>query len=69
MKKFAVTALPKLALPAEILPDTAKLVNVPTLVIFGCALSTTVFAMLAAPTIPVTLPACMLLKLLPLPIK
>ena len=36
-KKLAVTRLPKLALPPDILPVTSKLVSVPTLVMFGCA--------------------------------
>ena len=35
VKKFAVTKLPKLALPAVMLPVTARLLNVPTEVIFG----------------------------------
>jgi hypothetical protein len=42
VKKLAVTKLPKLALPDEILPVTSKLVSVPVLVIFGCALVVTV---------------------------
>ena len=35
---MAVARLPKLALPLEIFPVTLKLVNVPTLVMFGWAL-------------------------------
>ena len=35
IKKLAVAALPKLALPLEILPVTAKLVSVPTDVMLG----------------------------------
>ena len=35
LKKLAVTKLPKLALPDVMLPVTAKLLNVPTEVIFG----------------------------------
>ena len=35
MKKLAVAALPKFALPDEILPVTARLVKVPTLVMLG----------------------------------
>ena len=38
LKKFAVTKLPKFALLLVTLPDIAKLLNVPTLVILGCAL-------------------------------
>ena len=41
IKKLAVTLLPKLALPELILPVTAKPLNVPTEVIFGCALVVT----------------------------
>jgi len=37
IKKLAVAAFPKLALPDDKLPVTARLDNVPTLVIFGCA--------------------------------
>ena len=42
MKKLAVAALPKLALPDDKLPVTARLVKVPTLVMFGCAAVVTV---------------------------
>jgi hypothetical protein len=54
LKKFAVTRLPKLALPEVMLPVTAKLVNVPTEVIFGCAAVVTVLAVVALDTAPVT---------------
>ena len=37
-----------------ILPVTVKLVNVPTLVIFGCAAVVTVLAVVALDTAPVT---------------
>ena len=39
--------MPKLALPLVMLPVTAKLVNVPTLVMFGCAAFATVPAVIA----------------------
>ena len=47
MKKLAIAALPKTALPEVILPVTAKLVNVPTLVMLGCAFCVTVPAVFA----------------------
>jgi hypothetical protein len=47
VKKLADTLLPKLALPDVILPVTAKLLNVPTLVMFGCAAVVTVPAVVA----------------------
>ena len=37
VKKLATTLLPKFALPALTLPVIARLVNVPTDVMFGCA--------------------------------
>ena len=61
MKKLAVTKLPKLALPDVILPVTAKLVNVPTLVMLPCAavvkvptnkLADTTFAPVIFPPVP-----------------
>ena len=55
IKKLAVAAFPKLALPEEILPVTPRLVNVPTEVIFGCAAVYTVPATRALPTCPDTL--------------
>ena len=61
--------MPKLASPDEILPVTTKLVSVPTEVMFGCALVYTVPEINALPTCPVTFEPCMLLKLLPDPIK
>jgi len=42
VKKLADTLLPKLALPEVMLPVTASELNVPTLVIFGCAFVYTV---------------------------
>ena len=36
-KKLALAKLPKLALPLVILPVTVRELNVPTLVMFGCA--------------------------------
>ena len=63
IKKLAVAALPKLALPDEILPVTPRLVNVPTEVMFGCAAVVTVAAVVAAPlsapvnVVALTLPA------------
>ena len=56
MKKLAVTRLPKLALPDVILPDTVKLVNVPVLVMFGCAAVVTVPAVVALVAAPVKAP-------------
>jgi hypothetical protein len=50
LKKFAVTRLPKLALPDVMLAVTAKLLNVPTLVMFGCAFVYTVLAINALAT-------------------
>ena len=47
VKKLADTLLPKLALPAVMLPVTLKLVNVPTEVMFGCAAVVTVPAVVA----------------------
>ena len=52
LKKLAVTKLPRLALPDVILPVTAKLVSVPVLVIFGCALVVTVPAVVAELAVP-----------------
>jgi hypothetical protein len=52
VKKLAVTKLPKLALPDVILPVTARLVSVPTEVIFGCALVVTVPAVVAVLAVP-----------------
>ena len=46
-KKLATTRLPKLAFPDVMFPNTAKLVNVPTLVIAGCAALDTVCALIA----------------------
>ena len=53
--KFAVTRLPKLALPEIKLPITDKLVKLPTLVILGWALVYIVLATSALATWPVTL--------------
>ena len=51
-----ILLLPFANLPTKladvVLPVTAKLVNVPTLVMLGCALSTTVFATVAAFALP-----------------
>ena len=69
MKKLAVAALPKLALPDEIFPVTPKLVNVPTLVMFGCAAVVTVPAVVAALTVPVTLAPASCDRPLPLPVN
>ena len=52
LKKLAVTKLPRLALPDVILPVTAKLDNVPTEVIFGCAAVVTVPAVVALLAVP-----------------
>ena len=52
IKKLAVAALPKLALPLVTLPVTAKLVNVPVLVMFGCAAVVTVPAVVAELAVP-----------------
>ena len=52
LKKLAVTKLPKLALPDVILPVTARLVNVPTEVMFGCAAVVTVPAVVALLAVP-----------------
>ena len=43
-------------LPLVVLPVTARVVSVPTLVILGCALTDTVFAMLAVLAVPYKLP-------------
>ena len=43
-------------LPLVVFPVTANVVNVPKLVIFGCALTDTVFAMLAVLAVPYKLP-------------
>jgi hypothetical protein len=56
IKKFAVAALPKLALPDVILPVTPKLVSVPTDVIFGCAAVVTVPAVVALVAAPLNAP-------------
>ena len=72
MKKLAVTRLPRLALPEVILPVTAKAVNVPVLVMFGCAAVVTVpavVALVALDTVPVTLAPTIELNPLPLPVK
>ena len=74
IKLPVISALPDTfkLFPILAVPLTLKLVNVPTLVIFDCVPSTTVFAVLACEafaTVPVTFAPCMLLKLLPLPIK
>ena len=50
LKQFAITRLPKLALPELMLAVTFKLAKVPTLVIFGCAFVYTVPAINALPT-------------------
>jgi len=54
VKKLAVTKLPKLAFPEVILPVADRLLNVPTLVIFGCDAVVTVLAVVALDTVPVT---------------
>ena len=54
----------KLTFPVLITPD-----NVPTLVIFGCALVVTVPAVVALDTAPVTFAPWILLRLLPEPMK
>ena len=65
VKIFAPTRLPVvLTRPLEV-----TLVNVPTLVIFGCALVVTVPAVTAEVTLPETLAPCILLIVLPLPIN
>jgi hypothetical protein len=72
-----LSKLPKNALPLTLkltvefkLPATVRLVNVPTLVIFGCAavvIVPAVVALLAVATVPDILPAGILVKLAPLP--
>ena len=69
VKKLADTLLPKLALPEVMLPVTAKLVSVPTLVIFGCAAVYTVPAINALPTCPETLAPAIELNPDPLPVN
>ena len=49
---MAVAKLPKLAFPEVILPVTTKLVKVPVLVIFGCALVVNVAAVVAELAVP-----------------
>ena len=56
-------------LPVAPVFATIKLFNVPTLVIFGCAAVYTVPATNALLTCPTILAPCILLKLLPCPIK
>ena len=69
------TKLVVLILPTVARPVTAKLVNVPVLVIFGCALFVTVLAVVAVVavvadgTVPVTFAPVKLVKPLPLPIN
>ena len=46
----ALTSPPVIKLPDVVLPVTAKLLSVPTLVMLGCALVVTVAAVVAAPT-------------------
>ena len=52
----ALTNPPVIKLPDVVLPVTAKLLSVPTLVILGCAFVVTVAAVVAVGTVPVTLP-------------
>ena len=52
VKKLADTLFPKLALPDVMLPVTAKFVNVPTLVMFGCELLVNVPVNKLAPIVP-----------------
>ena len=51
IKKFALAALPKFALLLTMLPDTFKLVKVPTLVMLGCAFAVTVTAVVDEPAL------------------